>query len=205
MHAGDRSADARGEAIRYTSDVPDAQRCLMEEVAWRAGEPVDDRPRVTHPVLAVLAQQIHDRSTPAGRTALVAQVPALSGAVSRDPRVGWTLVAVCARRALAADPPPRVRRVAARLVTRADRASARLERGLRSSATAGALRTSAPAIALARLADLGVALRCVLAVTGAPHSPERDRVLAELLGAATAAVRALGTETAADARVLSPA
>lgn len=204
MHAGDRSADARDGAIRYTSHVPPATRCLMEEVAWRVGEPVDDRPRATHPVLALLAQQIHDRSTPDGRTALLAHVPTLTGATAHDPRVGWALVALCARRALAADAPPRVRRVAGRLAARADRASARLERGLRTPATARALHAAAPAIALARLADLGVALRCVLAVAGPPQGPARDRALAELLEAAVATVRGLAPGPAR-APVLSPA
>jgi hypothetical protein len=176
----------------------------MEEVAWSAGEPVDDRPRVTHPVLALLAQQVHDRSTPAGRAALLARVPELTGAVADDPRVGWALVSLCAHRALAAAPPPRVRRVAGRLAARADRASARLEHGLRSAVAARALRVTAPAITLARLGDLGVALRCVLATAGPPQHPARDRALAELLEAAVTAVRLLGPEVDGG-RVLSPA
>lgn len=189
--------------------MADTARCLMQEVARRAGEPDGDRPRVTHPVLALLAQQVHDRTSPAGRAALFAQVPDLTGARSDDPRVGRELVRTCAARALAADPPPRVRRVAARLHRRADRRAGLLAQGLGTAGLAAPLRAAGPAIAVASLADLAVALRCVLAVAGPAGGQERDRVLADLLVAAIAAVRVLGSPEHAAAptrgRSLTPA
>lgn len=179
-------------------------RCLMEEVAWCAGERVRDRPAVTHPLLALLAQQVHDRTSVSGRPALLTQVPALLGARARDPRAGWALVASCARHALASDPSARVHRVADRLARRADRRTARLGWCLTTAGLGAAVRGAAPAIALARLSDLALALRCVLATAGPPGSAARDAALAELLVAATAAVRAL-EPAGQEGRVLTPA
>ncbi len=59
----------------------DAGVCLMEAVAWFAGEEHSDRPGCTSPVLAAYARAINDLFTDSERQLLVPLIPRLVGTV----------------------------------------------------------------------------------------------------------------------------
>ncbi|WP_018334532.1 hypothetical protein [Actinomycetospora chiangmaiensis] len=149
----------------------EAGTCLMEQVSLLAGERFSDRPRCTAPALAALAQQVNDRVSDAARDRLLPLVPTLADAASCDPRDAWSLVATCARVALAVRPDDAPSR---RLLTRATRAQRRWSR-VRLDGAAGRI------AGLRALPDLTAAFHRAAVLAGPAGSPERDDRLVGLL------------------------
>jgi hypothetical protein len=84
---------------------PERGACLMEYVSVLAGTRFSDRPRCTHPALALLARWVNDEiSDAAARARLAVLAPDLIGTRSTDPRITLAVAACCLRSALAASP-----------------------------------------------------------------------------------------------------
>lgn len=79
---------------------PEQGGCFMEIASLLAGERWSDHPRSAHPALGMLARAVNDRSSDAGRAALVPMIPSVIGTSAADERVGAEIVALCCRRAL---------------------------------------------------------------------------------------------------------
>jgi hypothetical protein len=100
---------------------PQQGACLMEYVSVLAGERFSDRPRCTHPALALLARMVNDEILdPAARSKLALLAPELIGTRSTDPRIARTVAACCLRASVALRPHDRdltqaLRRVEAQL------------------------------------------------------------------------------------------
>ncbi|MCD2192794.1 hypothetical protein LQ327_05255 [Actinomycetospora endophytica] len=172
---------------------PDAGCCLMEYVSVLDGGRFGPLPRCTHPALAALVMQVNDRTSDAGRAALVSRAERLRRADSDDPGLGWRLVEVCATAVLARSPGDAAAR---RRLARSGRA-----RGRMAWVLPGGLRTRLPraalvAVGLGALDELVGAFHAVLAVAGPAGSPERDGVLSALLDDALDVVT--GTDGAPD-------
>lgn len=70
--------------------------CVMEYVSVLAGEKFSDRPRCTHPALALLARLVNDRiDDDAVRSRLALLAPGFIGTNTRDLRVVPTLTVAC--------------------------------------------------------------------------------------------------------------
>ena len=90
--------------------------CFMEIASFFAGEKWSDHPVCTHPVLASIARNVNDFTSDIGRPALAPLIPEVIGTDNDDPRIGPSLVALCARETLPDAPPDRQRVLAAALV-----------------------------------------------------------------------------------------
>lgn len=87
---------------------PEHGACLMEYVSVLSGARFSDRPRCTHPALALLARWVNDHTVDsAARARLGVLAPDLIGTQSADPRITLTVGACCLRAALAARPQDR--------------------------------------------------------------------------------------------------
>jgi hypothetical protein len=82
--------------------------CFMELASYLAGERWSDDPACTHPLLAVLARDVNDYTSDAGRPALARLVPSVIGLAGEDLHIDARIALLCARTALpvaaAADP-----------------------------------------------------------------------------------------------------
>jgi hypothetical protein len=76
--------------------------CLMEAVAWVAGEPHSDHPKCACPVLTDIGININDRTDDAGRQRLIPAIPALIGSKSGSKRTYFKRAKLGAERGLAA-------------------------------------------------------------------------------------------------------
>lgn len=65
--------------------------CFMEFASYLAGERWSDRPACTHPLLAMLARDVNDLTSDAGRAGLVHLIPRVVGLTSDDPIVTATI------------------------------------------------------------------------------------------------------------------
>jgi hypothetical protein len=79
--------------------------CVMEYVAWLAGEPHSDRPECVHPLLAAVAQVVNDGVSDARRAALARRCPEFIGTATDDPEAWCRLVDLVCRHGLAVAPP----------------------------------------------------------------------------------------------------
>ncbi len=66
--------------------------CLMEAVAWVAGEPHSDHPKCACPVLTELGIEINDSSSDGTRQDLIAAIPALIGSKTSSKRTRFKRV-----------------------------------------------------------------------------------------------------------------
>ncbi|MGO1317728.1 MAG: hypothetical protein ACTMIR_11945 [Cellulomonadaceae bacterium] len=74
--------------------------CFMELASYLAGERWSDRPRCTHPLVAMLARAVNDFTSDAARPRLAPWIPAVIGLTSADPRVDVHVALRCAQAAL---------------------------------------------------------------------------------------------------------
>jgi len=106
------SGDPNGSAVLPGVGVPvlgrgrhrNMQRgaCFMEYASYLAGEPWSDHPACTHPLLALIAREVNDETSSAGRPALAPLIPSVIGLTTDDPHLPPELVARCARLVLPA-------------------------------------------------------------------------------------------------------
>jgi hypothetical protein len=97
--------------------------CFMEYASYLAGVAWSDRPECTHPLLALVAREVNDEISDAGRVTLVPLIPDVLGLTTDDPRLIPALVARCVRLVV----PVVSVRFGAKLAAAADKADAVLE------------------------------------------------------------------------------
>ena len=73
----------------------------MEYASYLAGERWSDHPSCTHPLLALIAREVNDETSDAGRPALAPLIPSVIGVSGDDPRLAPALVANCLEKVLA--------------------------------------------------------------------------------------------------------
>src|SRR4051812_2480654 len=71
--------------------------CFMEYASYLAGVAWSDRPECTHPLLALVAREVNDEISDAGRATLVPLIPEGIGLTTDDPRLIPALVVRCVR------------------------------------------------------------------------------------------------------------
>ncbi|MEU0090046.1 hypothetical protein [Kribbella sp. NPDC006257] len=71
--------------------------CFMEYASYLAGVAWSDAPECTHPLLALVAREVNDEISDAGRAELVPLIPDVIGLTTDDPRLIPALVARCVR------------------------------------------------------------------------------------------------------------
>lgn len=74
--------------------------CFMEYASLLAGTAWSDQPDCTHPLLALVAREVNDETSDAGRAELVPLIPSVIGLTPSDPLVFPALVVRCARLAV---------------------------------------------------------------------------------------------------------
>ena len=74
--------------------------CFMELVSYLAGERWSDHPACTHPLLAVVARDVNDYTSDAGRPRLAGLIPSVIGLTGEDLHIDARIALACARRAL---------------------------------------------------------------------------------------------------------
>lgn len=80
--------------------TPKQGACFMEFASYLAGEKWSDHPACTHPVLAALARDVNDLSSPSRRAALTAHIHRVVGLNSDDPMVSASIAVRAAAAAL---------------------------------------------------------------------------------------------------------
>jgi hypothetical protein len=71
--------------------------CFMEYASYLAGVAWSDSPECTHPLLALVAREVNDEISDAGRAELAPLIPEVIGLTTDDPRLVPALVARCVR------------------------------------------------------------------------------------------------------------
>jgi hypothetical protein len=74
--------------------------CFMELVSYLAGERWSDHPACTHPLLAVVARDVNDYTSDAGRGRLAGLIPSVIGLTGEDLHIDARIALRCARAAL---------------------------------------------------------------------------------------------------------
>ncbi|MET7283695.1 hypothetical protein ABZS29_36035 [Kribbella sp. NPDC005582] len=71
--------------------------CFMEYASYLAGVAWSDRPECTHPLLALIAREVNDEISDAGRVTLVPLIPDVIGLTTDDARLIPAVVVRCVR------------------------------------------------------------------------------------------------------------
>jgi hypothetical protein len=74
--------------------------CFMELASYLAGEHWSDHPACTHPLLAVVARDVNDYTSKAGRARLAGLIPSVIGLTGEDLHIDARIALRCARTAL---------------------------------------------------------------------------------------------------------
>jgi hypothetical protein len=74
--------------------------CFMELASYLAGERWSDHPACTHPLLALVARDVNDYTSKAGRARLAGLIPSVIGLTGEDLHIDARIALRCARAAL---------------------------------------------------------------------------------------------------------
>src|SRR5262245_42335089 len=122
----DRTPDLVPVLSRGKHRNPRKGACFMELASFLAGEPWDDHPDCTHPLLAALARDVNDHVGDDGRREIASLVPEVIGLDGRDPIIDARLAREVALAALPIAPAKR-QRVAAVGLLRCEQVLNKLE------------------------------------------------------------------------------
>ncbi|ADB34035.1 hypothetical protein Kfla_5019 [Kribbella flavida DSM 17836] len=165
--------------------------CFMEYASYLAGAPWSDHPDCTHPLLALVAREVNDETSAAGRPLLAPLIPSVIGTAATDLRIAPALVARCLP--LVA---PHVSAQYARILVAAVEQADRTLAALRDDEAAGVTGDGTGVAAYETTAALALA-GSVRAVTDFRH-PHPDPLLRRLLVEAIAVCRSFPSVPAGD-------